>query len=104
MPRLKYRGPYNKQHQEKLHAFSFAAAFDGLRRKSGASQYSPMGSRLTSRRGSRASKASILQSGASRQASYVAPEGVTENGEGDDDVANGMFVITVTNTVVAAPW
>ncbi|MCJ1483133.1 hypothetical protein MMC06_003299 [Schaereria dolodes] len=52
MPKPKYRGPYNKAHQEKLHAFSFGAALGGLRRRSATSQYSPMGSRMPSRRGS----------------------------------------------------
>ena len=55
MPRPKYRGPVNKQHQENLSAFSFASALEGLRRKSGISQYSPMGSRLPSRLGSKSS-------------------------------------------------
>ena len=55
MPRPKYRGPVSKQHQENLSAFSFASALEGLRRKSGISQYSPMGSRLPSRLGSKSS-------------------------------------------------
>ena len=55
MPKPKYRGPVNKQHQENLSAFSFASALEGLRRRSGVSQYSPMGSRLPSRLGSKSS-------------------------------------------------
>ncbi|KAK4916478.1 hypothetical protein LTR66_017016, partial [Elasticomyces elasticus] len=47
MPRPKYRAPVKKEHAEKLDAFSFGAAW---RRKSYQSQYSPMGSRLPSRR------------------------------------------------------
>ncbi|KAL9597236.1 MAG: hypothetical protein Q9219_005279 [cf. Caloplaca sp. 3 TL-2023] len=48
IPESKYKGPYNKAHQQKLHAFSFGTAFQG-RRKSEQSLYSPMGSRLPSR-------------------------------------------------------
>ncbi|OCL06086.1 hypothetical protein AOQ84DRAFT_224160 [Glonium stellatum] len=49
MPPLKYRRPVAKEHKEKLEAFSFASAW---RRKSDHSQYSPMGSRLPSRKNS----------------------------------------------------
>lgn len=49
MPRPKYRQPPKKEHKEKLEAFSFA---DSWRRKSYHSQYSPMGSRMPSRRNS----------------------------------------------------
>ena len=48
----KYRRPVAKDHKDKLNAFSFAGAW---RRQSNQSQYSPMGSRLPSRRGSIAS-------------------------------------------------
>ncbi|KIW04799.1 uncharacterized protein PV09_03985 [Verruconis gallopava] len=47
----KYRRPVEKAHKEKLEAFCFADAWNS-RPKSFASQYSPMGSRLPSRRGS----------------------------------------------------
>lgn len=47
----KYRRPVEKQHKETLEAFNFADAWNE-RRKSFASQYSPMGSRLPSRRNS----------------------------------------------------
>ena len=85
MPRPKYRGPYNQAHQDKLSAFSFGNAWK--RRKSSAtagSEYSPMGSRLMSRRNSVWSKKSKL---GSRQNSGFA--GVEESRGGDDDVANG---------------
>ncbi|GAB7361902.1 hypothetical protein MBLNU230_g1940t1 [Neophaeotheca triangularis] len=49
MPRPKYRAPPKKEHKEKLEAFSFA---DAWRRKSFQSTYSPMGTRLPSRRNS----------------------------------------------------
>lgn len=85
MPKPKYKGPYNKDHQEKLSAFSFGEAWK--RRKSsitGNSDLSPMGSRIMSRRGSAWSKRSMKLG--SRQNSTFA--GV-EEGEGDDDVRNG---------------
>ncbi|KAF2194776.1 hypothetical protein K469DRAFT_686737 [Zopfia rhizophila CBS 207.26] len=49
MPPPKYRRPVNPEHKEKLEAFSWAQAW---RRKSDQSQYSPMGSRLPSRKNS----------------------------------------------------
>ncbi|KAF2466292.1 uncharacterized protein BDR25DRAFT_77258 [Lindgomyces ingoldianus] len=49
MPPLKYRRPVNPEHKEKLEAFSWAKAW---RRKSEQSQYSPMGSRMPSRKNS----------------------------------------------------
>lgn len=58
MPRPKYRAPPKKEHKEKLDAFSFGSAWR-KRRKSLASQYSPMGSRLPSRRASLASRRSV---------------------------------------------
>ena len=47
MPRPKYRAPPQKEHKEKLEAFSFA---DSWRKKSFQSTYSPMGTRAPSRR------------------------------------------------------
>lgn len=85
MPKPKYRGPYNKAHQDKLSAFSFGDAW--ARRKSDQSQYSPMGSRLPSRRGSMLSGWS--REARSRQQSYVGQ--VVESAEGDDDVTNGTL-------------
>ena len=86
MPRPKYRGPYDKEHQDKLTSFNFANAF--TRRKSDYSEYSPMGSKLPSRRGSflGIGRKSFARS---RQPSYVDPA-LMESKEGDDDVANGM--------------
>lgn len=86
MPKPKYRGPYNKAHQDKLSAFSFSDAWKA-RRKSDNSQYSPMGSRLPSLVGSLKSRKSIGVA-RSRQPSYV--EGtVVESVARDDDVGNG---------------
>jgi len=49
MPVPKYRRPVEKHHKEKLEAFSFATAWG---RKSIGSLYSPMGSRMPSRKNS----------------------------------------------------
>ena len=83
MPRPKYRGLYDKEHQDKLKSFSFAFG----RRKSEQSQYSPLGSKLPSRRGSFLSlgRKSFARS---RQPSHVDPA-LMEAAEGDDDVGNG---------------
>ncbi|KAL8699572.1 MAG: hypothetical protein Q9224_001351 [Gallowayella concinna] len=83
IPDSKYKGPYNKEHQQKLHAFSFKAAFQG-RRKSEQSLYSPMGSRLPSRRGSFLSRKSFARS---RQQSRI-DDTLVENNEADDAVEN----------------
>ncbi|KAL8725474.1 MAG: hypothetical protein Q9166_007336 [cf. Caloplaca sp. 2 TL-2023] len=83
IPESKYKGPYNKDHQQKLHAFSFKTAFQG-RRKSEQSLYSPMGSRLPSRMGSFMSRRSFARS---RQQSRV-EDTLMENNEADDAVEN----------------
>ena len=57
MPRPKYRAPVQKEHKERLDSFRFGASF--RRRKSHQSIYSPMGSRLPSRRGSTMSRPSF---------------------------------------------
>src|SRR3954469_17807120 len=57
LPRSKYRGKWDQDHQDKLHAFSFAAAFRS-RRGSGHSIYSPSGRKAQSRRASCFSKKS----------------------------------------------
>lgn len=85
IPESKYKGPYDKQHQQRLHAFSFGAAFQG-RRKSDQSLYSPMGSRMPSRMGSFVSRRSWLP--ISRQQSRV-EDTLMENNEADDAVENG---------------
>lgn len=89
VPPSKYKGPYNRDHQQKLHAFSFSNAFQG-RRKSEQSLYSPMGSRLPSRMGSFKSRKSLASR--SRQHSRVG-DIVMESNEGDDAVENGMMAI-----------
>src|SRR4051794_13386886 len=56
-PKSKYRGKWDQDHQDKLHAFSFAAAFRS-RRGSGQSIYSPSGRKAQSWRASCFSKKS----------------------------------------------
>ncbi|MCJ1463240.1 hypothetical protein MMC07_001845 [Pseudocyphellaria aurata] len=84
MPRPKYRAAYNKEHQEKLSAFSFGDAWK--RRKSDQSQYSPMGSRLPSMVGSL--RRMSLATGSRDRKQSVATETVDENIDRDDDVSN----------------
>ena len=84
IPPSKYRGPYNKAHQQKLHAFSFTTAFQG-RRKSDQSLYSPMGSRMPSRMSSFISRKSFTKS---RQQSRV-EDTLMESQEADGGVENG---------------
>ena len=94
IPESKYKGPYNKAHQQKLHAFSFGNAFQG-RRKSEQSLYSPMGSRLPSRVGSFISRRSFGPR--SRQQSRV-EDTLMENVEADDAVENGKsLLVPVSN-------
>lgn len=104
MPKPKYRRPPEKAHKEKLDAFSFG---DAWRRNSYQSQYSPMGTRLPSRRNSFLSFRKVI---ASRNAS-IASAGTDKGGanhkenigpslspeieqEGDDDTANGKALYT----------
>jgi len=70
IPQPKYRRPVDPEHKARLEAFSFA---DAWRRMSGQSQYSPMGSRMPSRRGSVISnmRRSI---GSRRAGSSIAPD------------------------------
>ncbi|KAF2222645.1 hypothetical protein BDZ85DRAFT_130701 [Elsinoe ampelina] len=56
MPRPKYRAPVKKEHKEKLESFNFGSSW---KRRSHVSLYSPMGSRLPSRRNSRVSRKSV---------------------------------------------
>ncbi|KAI4277440.1 MAG: hypothetical protein LQ337_001761 [Flavoplaca oasis] len=83
IPDSKYKGPYSREHQVKLHAFNFKTAFEG-RRKSDQSLYSPMGTRLPSRKSSFLSRRSFARS---RQQSRV-DDTLTENAEADDAVGN----------------
>lgn len=86
MPRPKYRGPYDKEHQDMLTSFNFASAFS--RRKSDYSEHSPLGTKWHSRRGSFRSIGG-KSFARSRQQSHVDPA-LMEARDGDDDVTNGM--------------
>lgn len=59
MPPMKYRRPVDPEHKKNLEAFSFKKAW---RRRSHQSLYSPMGSRLPSRKGSFRSRRSRSRS------------------------------------------
>ncbi|MCJ1369319.1 hypothetical protein MMC20_000529 [Loxospora ochrophaea] len=85
MPKPKYRGPYNKAHQEKLHAFSFGEALDNARRKSSQSQYSPRGSKMPSRRGSLVGR---FLGGNKRTGSKSGEEGLRESEKEEGGVEN----------------
>lgn len=85
MPKPKYRAAYNKEHQDKLSAFSFGDAWK--RRKSDQSQYSPMGSRLPSVVGSL--RRMSLTAGTRSRKPSLAAEKVEESTDRDDDVSNG---------------
>ena len=119
MPRPKYRAPAQKEHTEKLEAFSFA---DAWRKSSFQSNYSPMGTRAQSRRTSFLSmhRKSVAGRSMSRKSiggghvDHGRSEGATteetdetksrasealvgklskqSEAEGDDDVANGMCI------------
>jgi hypothetical protein len=68
MPPLKYRRAVDPEHKKKLESFTFSTAW---RRRSHTSLYSPMGSRLPSRRNSCRSKRSRSRSMArSRRSSF----------------------------------
>jgi len=79
VPPSKYRGAWNKEHQEKLHTFSFTDTFS--RRKSSYSDVSPGGSR-------RSSWIGFGKKDKHHEPSHVGQ--VVENADGDDDPSNGM--------------
>ncbi|KAL1296636.1 hypothetical protein AAFC00_000122 [Neodothiora populina] len=103
MPRPKYRAPVKKEHKEKLESFNWGTAW---RRQSFISEYSPMGSRMPSRRNSLISRKSfggkssrrnsIGDSGKevegvqtkSRHAARATRLSAEIEAEGDDDVTN----------------
>jgi hypothetical protein len=89
VPRSKYRGKWDQDHQDKLHAFSFAAAFRS-RRGSGDSSYSPSGLKAQSRRASHISRKSKSDADdKSLRRKSTNPRRVKEDGEDKGDVANG---------------
>jgi hypothetical protein len=114
MPPLKYRRPVDPEHKKNLEAFSFKKAW---RRRSHQSLYSPMGSRLPSRKGSFRSRRSRSRSvHRSRRSSFHSelndddedetwvdsgigasisgderPANIREASDDEGDVLNGMF-------------
>lgn len=112
MPPLKYRRPVDKKHKEHLEAFSFAKAW---RRKSDQSIYSPMGSRMPSRKNSiisvrrrsmgtrkgssRGNEGGVgVDSGVGssigdRDMSIGAEANIKEGSDEEGDVANGMLIL-----------
>jgi len=94
MPPLKYRRPVDPEHKKRLEAFSFQTAW---RQRSHASLYSPMGSRLPSRKASFCSRRSCGRSiNRSRRSSFSSDydheewvdSGIGASIAGDDRPAN----------------
>lgn len=99
MPKPKYRQPVDKKHKENLESFNFMASFAGLTRKrSQVSQYSPMGSRLSSRHNS-ISQPGGVKPGLLRGHSYIGQ--VVENTNDDTDPVNGAYIVYIW--VMATP-
>lgn len=116
MPPMKYRRAVDPEHKKKLEAFSFSTAW---RRRSHTSLYSPMGSRLPSRRNSCRSRRSRSRSMArSRRSSFSTssefdqeewvdsgigasiagddrPANIREASDDEGDVLNGVFLCVV---------
>jgi hypothetical protein len=112
MPPMKYRRAVDPEHKKTLESFSFSTAW---RRRSNASLYSPMGSRLPSRRNSCRSRRSRSRSMArSRRSSFSTaseydteewvdsgigasiagderPANIREASDDEGDVLNGVF-------------
>jgi hypothetical protein len=115
MPPLKYRRAVDPEHKKILESFSFSTAW---RRRSNASLYSPMGSRLPSRRNSCRSRRSRSRSMArSRRSSFSTadeydqeewvdsgigasiagderPANIREASDDEGDVLNGVYACT----------
>ena len=90
VPKSKYRGKWDQDHQDTLHAFSFAAAFRS-RRGSGYSNYSPAGTKAQSRRASyfsRKSKSDVDDKSLRRKSTN--PSRVKEHVYDTDDLANSL--------------
>lgn len=112
MPPMKYRRPVDPEHKKTLEAFSFKKAW---RRRSHQSLYSPMGSRLPSRKGSFRSRRSRSRSvHRSRRSSFQSdydeddetwvdsgigasisdserPANIREASDDEGDVLNGVY-------------
>ena len=101
MPKPKYGGPINKEHQKTLRAFKWPSDNWLPRRQSQQSQYSPTASKPTSRMNSfhrislnpKSRRASHVDPAMqeNRRASYVDPA-MQESVEDPGDVSNGMSI------------
>src|ERR1700728_2448646 len=91
VPKSKYRGKWDQDHQDKLHAFSFAAAFRS-RKGSGHSLYSPSGRKAQSRRASYFSKKSKSDADdASLRRKSTNPARLAEDADDQGDATNGQY-------------
>jgi hypothetical protein len=87
LPPSKYRRVVDPKHKQHLEAFSFGST---LRRNSNTSQYSPMGSRLPSRRNSGSGTPGRKSLQIHRRGDSIGGVGkVVENAEDDTDPTNG---------------
>lgn len=101
VPKSKYRGKWDQDHQDKLHAFSFAAAFRS-RRGSGHSVYSPSGRKAQSRRPSYFSKISKSDADdTSVRRKSTNPGKVAEDADDQGDATNGQYSFYQTTI---QPW
>lgn len=87
VPQPKYRRPVDPAHKARLEAFSFANAW---RRMSNQSEYSPMGSRLPSRRGS------VLSNMRKSIGSRRATSSIGPGPEDRDHAGTGMYLHDVS--------
>jgi hypothetical protein len=107
VPKSKYRGKWDQGHQDKLHAFSFAAAFK-TRRDSGHSIYSPSGRKAQSRRPSyfsKKSKSDIDNTSLRRKSTN--PGRVPEDTDDQGDVPNGQCLFhqtTIQSWLTICSW
>jgi hypothetical protein len=94
VPKSKYRGKWDQDHQDKLHAFSFAAAFRS-RKGSGCSLYSPSGRKAQSRRPSYFSKKSKSDvDDTSLRRKSTDPGRVAEDADDQGDTTNGQYLFS----------
>lgn len=103
IPKSKYKGRVDPEHKEKLETYSFADAFNQVKRKSSQALsgiMSPGGTKSQSRRPSYMShmssnKGAITPGNLSRQPTSAGnrPQNfIRENSDDDTNVMNGMFV------------
>src|SRR5271169_6567529 len=96
IPKSKYRGHFDPEHQEKLHSFSFADAFGRRASSIMSGAFSPGGTKAQSRRGSWMSRtkstASEMDSKSLRRKSMV-PDTMKKSDQGDTEVANSRCLM-----------